>query len=89
MPRNLDRRVEALAPVTDDELRGRLQEILDVNLADDMLAWELLPDGRWRKVPTVEGVHTHRRLQEQRLQRTRDTLTRLLLSGRRWSRIHS
>ena len=41
MPRNLDRRVEALAPVIDPRLRARLDEILDVNLADDMLAWEL------------------------------------------------
>jgi polyphosphate kinase len=71
MPRNLDRRVEALAPVTDDELRGRLQEILDVNLADDTLAWELGSDGSWTKVPTVEGVNTHRRLQELAVERSR------------------
>src|SRR4029079_6494423 len=57
MPRNLDRRVEALTPVTDDELRGRLQEILDVNLADDTLARALDSDGRWTKVPTTEGVN--------------------------------
>ena len=38
-------------PVDDPELQARLQEILDVNLADDTLAWELLPDGRWRKPP--------------------------------------
>ena len=42
-----------------------------MNLADDMLAWELLPTGRWRKVPTVEGVHTHRRLQELAIERAR------------------
>jgi len=71
MPRNLDRRVEALAPVTDDELRARLQEILDVNLADDTLAWELEPDGTWAKVATVEGVNTHRRLQELAVERSR------------------
>jgi polyphosphate kinase len=71
MPRNLDRRVEALAPVADDELRGRLQEILDVNLADDTLAWELGVDGTWAKVPTVEGVNTHRRLQELAVERSR------------------
>ena len=41
MPRNLDRRVEALVPVDDPELQARLQEILDVNLADDVLAWKL------------------------------------------------
>ncbi|MCZ7527432.1 MAG: RNA degradosome polyphosphate kinase [Acidimicrobiia bacterium] len=70
MPRNLDRRVEALAPVEDPRLRARLDEILAVNLADDVLAWELAADGVWHKVPTVEGVDTHRRLQALALQRT-------------------
>jgi polyphosphate kinase len=59
MPRNLDRRVEALLPIEDPQLQGRLQQILDINLADDELAWELLPDGSWRKVPTTLGVSTH------------------------------
>ena len=58
MPRNLDRRVECVAPVTDPALTARLAEILEVNLADDVLAWELRPDG-WRKVPTKVGVNTH------------------------------
>jgi polyphosphate kinase len=59
MPRNLDRRVESLVPVEDDALRGRLREVLEVNLADDELAWTLLPDGSWQRVPTVVGVNTH------------------------------
>jgi polyphosphate kinase len=71
MPRNLDRRVEAVAPVDDPELQTRLQEILDVNLADDTLAWELDCDGNWRHVQTVEGVNTHRRLQELAIERAR------------------
>ena len=63
MPRNLDRRVECVAPVTDPELTARLAEILSVNLEDDVLAWELGPDG-WRKVRTKTGVNAHERLQE-------------------------
>jgi polyphosphate kinase len=55
MPRNLGNRVECVAPVTDPELQARLEEILLVNLADDVLAWELGPDG-WTKVPTEVGV---------------------------------
>src|ERR1700674_4651519 len=43
MPRNLDRRVEAVVPVSDPRLCQRLQQILDVSLADDMLAWDLGP----------------------------------------------
>jgi polyphosphate kinase len=64
MPRNLDRRVEALAPVADPDLQFRLDEILDVLLADDNLAWELAPDGRWQRVPTVTGVDAHVAFQE-------------------------
>ena len=63
MPRNLDGRVECVAPVTDPDLTRRLDEILSVNLADDVLAWELGPGG-WRKVPTTAGVNAQRRLQE-------------------------
>ncbi|HSJ28035.1 MAG TPA: polyphosphate kinase 1 [Acidimicrobiia bacterium] len=63
MQRNLDRRVEALAPVEDPDLQFRLDEILEVCLADDSLAWELGADGVWSKVPTVLGVDTHTTLQ--------------------------
>jgi polyphosphate kinase len=72
MPRNLDRRVEAVVPVDDPELQRRLQEILDVNRSDDQLAWALQPDGGWRKVPRGEGVNTHdllRRLAGERARR--------------------
>jgi polyphosphate kinase len=62
MERNLGRRVECVAPVTDPELAQRLEEILLINLADDVLAWELGPDG-WTKVPTEIGIDAHARLQ--------------------------
>jgi polyphosphate kinase len=64
MPRNLDRRVEALVPVDEPELQARLEEILDVNLADDTLAWELDAEGTWRHVDGAGAVDTHLRLQE-------------------------
>jgi polyphosphate kinase len=47
MPRNLDRRVEVLAPVEDPDLAARLQEILDVNLSADCRSWRLQADGHW------------------------------------------
>ena len=71
MPRNLDRRVEAVVPVGDAKLRLRLAEILETSLADDVLAWELGPDGAWRKVPTVVGLNSHRRFEELALERAR------------------
>jgi polyphosphate kinase len=64
MPRNLDRRVEALIPVVDPHLQARLQEILDVNLADDVLAWDLDAAGSWRHVDPTGHNDTHLRLQE-------------------------
>jgi polyphosphate kinase len=71
MTRNLDLRVEAVVPVADPELQARLQEILDVNLADDVQAWSLGPDGGWSKVVTVQGISSHTRLQELALERAR------------------
>ena len=62
MPRNLDRRVEALCPVDAPPLRARLDEILTVNLADDRLAWELAADGAWHKVETLIGLDAQARL---------------------------
>ncbi|HYV02519.1 MAG TPA: phospholipase D-like domain-containing protein, partial [Actinomycetota bacterium] len=64
MPRNLDHRVEALAPVTDPELRKRLDEILEVCLDQGTPAWELGPDGSWAKVGTDPAVPVQLRLQE-------------------------
>jgi len=64
MPRNLDRRIEALVPVDEPDLQARLDEILEVNLADDALAWELDAQGRWEQVPDGGVVNTHERLQE-------------------------
>src|SRR5205085_3531656 len=64
MPRNLDRRVEAVTPVTQPDLAARLAEILEIHLADDTLAWPLGPDGDWTKVPTTVGVNAHERFQQ-------------------------
>jgi polyphosphate kinase len=71
MPRNLDRRVEAVTPVVDPPLTARLQEILDVNLADDVLAWELDGDGVWSRVRPRGKNNTHDRLQELAVDRAR------------------
>src|SRR4030081_83653 len=71
MPRNLDRRVEAVVPVSDTRLRERLSQILELALADDVLAWQLSPDGGWRRVPTVHGINSHKRFQEMALESAR------------------
>ncbi len=64
MERNLDRRVEALVEVTSEEVKQRLREILEVELADDELSWQLSADGRWHKVPVVKNFNAQRYFQE-------------------------
>ena len=64
MPRNLDRRVEVLTPVVEPVLQARLDEVLEVELADDVLAWSMGPDGRWTRAAPGGSVETHARLQE-------------------------
>jgi polyphosphate kinase len=71
MPRNLDRRVEAVVPVSDAKLCKQLAEIVDISLADDVLAWELGADGSWQRVPTTRGLNSHKRFQELALERAR------------------
>jgi polyphosphate kinase len=47
MPRNFDRRVEAVAPVESPALHERLRSLLATYLDDNRQAWELAADGRW------------------------------------------
>ena len=64
MPRNLDRRVEAMVPVLDRALQARLGQILEVELEDDVLAWALHADGSWSKVPMVNGVNAQQAFEQ-------------------------
>ena len=47
MPRNLDRRVEALVPIEDPAIRQELDSILEICLKDNRQAWEMQPDGTY------------------------------------------
>jgi polyphosphate kinase len=49
MPRNLDTRVELLAPIRDPKLSSEIEDTLERCLADDTFAWELGPDGEWER----------------------------------------
>jgi polyphosphate kinase len=49
MPRNLDTRVELLIPVDDPALRAELEDVLERCFDDDSFAWDLLPDGTWKR----------------------------------------
>ncbi|MEL6900673.1 MAG: polyphosphate kinase 1 [Cyanobacteria bacterium J06606_4] len=47
MPRNLDRRVEAVVPIEDPPLRSELAALLEICLNDNRQAWEMQADGSY------------------------------------------
>jgi polyphosphate kinase len=55
MPRNLDHRIELVAPVEDGRAQHDLVRAFDVLLADNASAWELSPEGRWMKLRPKKG----------------------------------
>ena len=63
LPRNLDRRVEALVRVDDEALAARIMQVAEVGLADERLAWLLDGDGAWTRCEGSAGSDTHKRLQ--------------------------
>jgi polyphosphate kinase len=63
MPRNLDTRVELLAPVRDETLRADLLDTLDRCFADNVNTWDLGEDGGWtRRAPDGEPRSVQREL---------------------------
>ncbi len=55
MPRNLDRRVEAIVPIDDVQWHRRLHAVLETCLSDNRQAWELGADGVYRRRERGEG----------------------------------
>jgi polyphosphate kinase len=49
MHRNLDRRIEVLCEVTDPAAAAHLRACLDLAFSPGTAAWELLPDGAWKR----------------------------------------
>jgi polyphosphate kinase len=66
MPRNLDTRVELLAPVENPELQTELDDTLERCLADDTFAWTLDAEGIWHR-RTGRTRSVHRELMERTL----------------------
>jgi polyphosphate kinase len=50
MPRNLDSRVELVAPVEDERLVGELLDVLERCFADNTNSWELRRDCSWTRL---------------------------------------
>jgi len=55
MPRNLESRVELVAPVEDPTLRAELLDVLERCFADNTNAWELDTDGAWTRLVPANG----------------------------------
>ncbi len=70
MQRNLDHRIEILAPVENARVRQEVNAILDSALADNTNAWALGADGTWNRVARVKPgkAHSH---QETMMRRVR------------------
>ena len=74
MRRNLEYRVEAAVPVEDPRLQQEIREILELQLADNVKAWELAADGSWtrrRPGPGDERIEAQAVLMERALERAR------------------
>ncbi len=56
MERNLDRRIEALVPVSDEDARERLEEILSLCLKDNLNSWILDGNGVWTRIRKRSGI---------------------------------
>jgi polyphosphate kinase len=55
MTRNLDNRIEVMAPVLDPRAEQELHAVLDIVFADNTTAWELGPDGSWQRLQPAAG----------------------------------
>jgi polyphosphate kinase len=68
MPRNLDNRVELLAPVESPDLQAELEDTMERCFADDTFAWELQSDWTWERRSGGERS-VHAELRERALER--------------------
>jgi polyphosphate kinase len=69
MPRNLDSRVELVAPIEDETLKADLLDVLERCFSDNTNAWELDTDGIWTRLSAPE--EERRSVQEELRERHR------------------
>jgi hypothetical protein len=49
MPRNLDRRIEVLVPVSHPKHQAWLDHVYEIQFADDVVRWEMDGEGSWQR----------------------------------------
>jgi len=72
MPRNLEKRIELIFPVTDPAARGRVRAILETYFRDEAKARELGPSGRWKSVKARSGGGLSAQEEFRRVERERN-----------------
>ena len=58
MKRNLESRVEVVAPVEDPQLRKELRTVLDIQLRPNRCQWEMRSDGTYVRLPAADSAQT-------------------------------
>ncbi len=76
LPRNLDHRIEVVAPIEARQLQAELDAIFDALLADNTQAWELRSDGSWLRIRPAKG-EKRRTAQSRLMSRARGRARRL------------
>ena len=77
MRRNLEERVEVLAPVEDPQLRQELRAMLEIQLTDQRSAWDMQPDGTYRQrqpEPGSEAPGSHQLMIEYSEKKQKESL---------------
>lgn len=55
MTRNLDRRVEVIVPIYDEDIKKKIVEYMDIQWKDNTKARIMNRDGIYEKIPVEEG----------------------------------
>jgi polyphosphate kinase len=77
LPRNLDHRIEVVAPLEARPLQAELDAMFDALLGDTAMAWELRSDGSWVRIRPPKGER-RRTAQGQLMSRARSRARRLI-----------
>lgn len=64
MPRNLERRLELMTPIFNESLKNKMIDILNVQLNDTSLAFELQNDGEYAKLASENPLNSQEFLEE-------------------------
>ncbi|HIP03399.1 MAG TPA: RNA degradosome polyphosphate kinase [Campylobacterales bacterium] len=56
MPRNLEKRFELMIPMYDEVLSAKIKDLLNLQLNDNELSWDLLSDGTYKQVERDKDI---------------------------------